>query len=165
MCTGQVQKFIRESVVKYKPQPPIIDLGSGDEYLQYKTLFNPWTFTLLDISQNAHKTINIFADICNMLCVQPETYSTVLFFETLEHIYNPLKAFQEIARILKPNGLLLGSTVSCWPEHKHPKDYWRFLPDGIEELCKAANLNILENKMDPNTATLSSHVFFVARKP
>ena len=56
---------------------------------------------------------------------------TVLMMDTLEHIENPIKACQEISRILKPDGVFICSTVMNFSIHDHPADYFRFTPEGL----------------------------------
>lgn len=164
MCTSVVQNFIKHKSIQYNFENPAIDIGSGDEYVRYFPLFKNLKIDKLDLCQNAHKNINIIADITKKTPIQEGQYKTILFFETLEHISDPMSTFQEIARIAAPNALLLGSTVACWPEHKHPKDYYRFLPDGIEFLLFFADFEPLEIIMDPKNAQIASHTLFIAKK-
>jgi SAM-dependent methyltransferase len=58
----------------------------------------------------------------------------VLNLESLEHVPYPQKAIDEILRVLRPNGLVILTTVMHFKIHRAPKDYWRFTPDGIELL-------------------------------
>jgi ubiquinone/menaquinone biosynthesis C-methylase UbiE len=164
MCTGNVQKFIRESLDKYEIKSPVIDLGSGDEYIQYEPYFKNYTFILSDIKQNTRNNIHILTDITDMKELNENTFPTVTCFDTLEHVNNPIKSFEEITRILAKDGILLFSSVACWPIHNHPKDYWRFLPDALEYLCAINKLKILKLYMDPNDAGQASHIFLIAKK-
>lgn len=62
---------------------------------------------------------------------------TVLLMDTLEHVAHPHRAMAEIHRILRPDGVVLLSTVLDFPIHDYPHDYWRFTPQGIELLLEA----------------------------
>lgn len=53
----------------------------------------------------------------------------VLCLDTLEHVRNPIVACREIARITKPGGWALITTVFAFPIHDYPADYWRFTPE------------------------------------
>jgi SAM-dependent methyltransferase len=66
--------------------------------------------------------------------VANESIGLVLNLESLEHLPAPQKAIDEIHRVLRPNGLLILTTVMHFKIHRAPKDYWRFTPDGIELL-------------------------------
>lgn len=61
---------------------------------------------------------------------------TVLILDTLEHVEFCRKAIKEVYRILKPNGLLVISSVMKWPIHDYPSDYWRFTPEGFKSLLR-----------------------------
>jgi SAM-dependent methyltransferase len=66
--------------------------------------------------------------------IPDESIGLVLNLESVEHIAYPQKALDEIYRILRPNGLLILTTVMHFKIHRCPKDYWRFTPDGLEFL-------------------------------
>jgi SAM-dependent methyltransferase len=66
--------------------------------------------------------------------ISNESIGLVLNLESLEHLPYPQKAIDEIHRVLRPNGLLILTTVMHFKIHRAPKDYWRFTPDGIEFL-------------------------------
>ncbi len=61
---------------------------------------------------------------------------TVLIMDTLEHVEYPHKALDEIYRILKPDGIVIMSSVMNFPIHDYPYDYWRFTPEAFRSLLK-----------------------------
>jgi len=65
-----------------------------------------------------------------------ESAGTVLILDTLEHVEFARKAVEEAHRILKPNGILVISSVMKFPIHDYPYDYWRFTPEGFRSLLK-----------------------------
>jgi SAM-dependent methyltransferase len=65
-----------------------------------------------------------------------ESVGTVLCLDTLEHVEYPRKALEEIYRILAPDGIVLISSVMCFPIHDHPFDYWRFTPEAFKSILK-----------------------------
>tara|TARA_Y100000816_G_C25549403_1_gene297472 strand:- start:98 stop:493 length:396 start_codon:yes stop_codon:yes gene_type:complete len=56
--------------------------------------------------------------------------------EVFEHVKNPFNASKEIQRVLKPNGILIASTVFIYPLHEIPNDFYRFTRYGVDELFK-----------------------------
>jgi len=68
--------------------------------------------------------------------LRAESAGTVLVLDTLEHVEYPRRAIEEVARVLKPEGLFLLSSVMDFPIHEHPYDFWRFTPSGFESLLR-----------------------------
>jgi SAM-dependent methyltransferase len=68
-----------------------------------------------------------------------ETAGTVFLMDTLEHVEYPHQAVKEVHRILKPDGVLIMSSVLDFFIHETPNDFWRFTPDGFNSLLKPFN--------------------------
>jgi ubiquinone/menaquinone biosynthesis C-methylase UbiE len=73
-----------------------------------------------------------------------ESAGTVLSLDTLEHVEFPRKAMNEAYRILKPDGILIISSVMNFSIHDYPYDYWRFTPEGFKSLLKAFPSSIVD---------------------
>lgn len=61
---------------------------------------------------------------------------TVFLMDTLEHVEYPHQALAEVHRILKPDGIVIMSSVLDFFIHATPNDFWRFTPDGFRSLLK-----------------------------
>jgi len=64
------------------------------------------------------------------------TVGTVFLMDTLEHVEYPHQALAEVHRILKPDGIVVMSSVLDFFIHATPNDFWRFTPDGFRSLLK-----------------------------
>jgi len=73
-----------------------------------------------------------------------ETVGTIFILDTLEHVEFVRKAIEESYRILKPNGLLVISSVMNFPIHNHPYDYWRFTPEAFKSLLRLFDLSFVD---------------------
>ena len=62
----------------------------------------------------------------------------------------PWLVFNEIYRVLKPEGITCIIVPSAGPEHRYPIDCWRIYPDGMRSLCKFSGLTCLEVKTEWN---------------
>lgn len=81
----------------------------------------------------------------HQVSLSSESVGTVLILDTLEHVEFPRKAVEESYRILKPNGILIMSSVMNFPIHNFPYDYWRFTPECFRSLLKPFNLSVVES--------------------
>jgi hypothetical protein len=54
-----------------------------------------------------------------------------------EHIRKPWLAAREIAKVLKPGGIVFVQTHQTYPIHADPYDYWRFSREAMETLLDA----------------------------
>lgn len=61
---------------------------------------------------------------------------TVLALNTFEHVARFWRGFDEIFRVLRPDGALLVSCPFYFHIHQHPSDYWRFTPEALEVLLE-----------------------------
>ena len=126
--------YIKWVIEGFPFEEPILDTCAGWEPNYYQSLFPGKRYVKQDFQDFDPPCIDIICDICDMNPIPDESIGLVLNLESLEHISNPQKAIDEIHRILRPNGLLILTTVMHFKIHRYPKDYWRFTPHGIELL-------------------------------
>ena len=84
----------------------------------------------------------------------PETAGTILMLDTFEHVEFVRKAVEETYRILKPDGVLVISSVMNRSIHGYPHDYWRFTPEAFKSLLKlfeSCIVNFAGDKQFPHT--------------
>lgn len=64
--------------------------------------------------------------------------------QVLEHVEeDPFLVLRECARVVKPNGIVVQTTVMIYPIHYGPKDLWRFTPDGMRFLFERVGLQTI----------------------
>jgi len=131
-----VRDYVKRIISQYEFEDPVLDCGAGWEPNFYESLFPNRKYLKQDMQNYDPPCIDIVCDICDMRKVRDDSIGLVLLMESLEHISFPQRALDEIFRVLKPNGLLILTTVMAMGIHKCPKDYWRFCPDGIELLLE-----------------------------
>ena len=164
MATNISGRFVKDSIAKRPWTGPIIDLGSGGYADYYQPHFHGEKYVKLDLAPQPPPGADITADILNMPQVPSDSYGVVLLCEVLEHLCDPFKAFKEAARILRPGGLFICTTVACWCEHRHPQDYYRFMPDGLRYLCETVDLKIYYSELEPPATENPSHCSVAAYK-
>lgn len=60
----------------------------------------------------------------------------ILCVAVLEHVAEPQRAVDEMFRILKPGGILVGFVPFLYPCHGSPSDYWRFTEEGLRFMLR-----------------------------
>lgn len=115
---------------------PIVEIGSfqvpGQEhYADLRPYFPDHEYIGCDMREG--KGVDRIENI-EKLSFTNNFAAAVLCLETIEHVWDIFKAGQELIRILKPDGLLVVSTVFAHPIHDHPQDYWRFTPESLNQL-------------------------------
>jgi SAM-dependent methyltransferase len=61
---------------------------------------------------------------------------TVISLSTFEHVRRFWRGFDEVHRVLRPDGALLVCCPFNVRIHNHPSDYWRFTPEALEVLLE-----------------------------
>ena len=129
-----------------QPQGKLLDLGCAFGYLIEEARKRGYEAFGLDISpyalaQESHIPGLIEADL-QSLPLHSSSVDVALLFDVLEHVAEPQLALGEVARILQPDGLLVGATPDPMffdreePTHvfERPPSYWldRLRRQGLE---------------------------------
>ena len=109
----------------------LLNIGSGGEIAEQLSSHGLNT-TSIDI--DPERSPDIVGSIEDMHQVLDSSVDAVFCLEVLEHVRNPFLAAKEITRVLKPGGLLVGSTPFCLGEHDSPHDYFRYTRYGLIHL-------------------------------
>jgi SAM-dependent methyltransferase len=84
---------------------------------------------------------DVFAD-ASRLPFGNDSLDTVVLFETLEHIADPIVAISEAFRVLKPGGYLLLTVPFLYPLHDEPFDFTRFTSHGLRKELDRAGFHV-----------------------
>lgn len=68
--------------------------------------------------------------------IKGQKFDGGICMDLLEHTENPFVIAKNISNSLKKGALLFVTVPWIWELHYYPKDYWRFAPQGLEELFK-----------------------------
>jgi len=106
----------------------------------------------------ARPGIHVVGD-ARTLPVADESFDVVLCTEVLEHIPEPQRAIDEMARVLRPGGTLLLTTRFLFPIHDAPHDYFRCTKYGLRHLLKAFEIAELREE----TTTIGTLAVLIQR--
>lgn len=122
----------------------ILDVGSYNMGGSYKALFDEpmWIYTGLDMVQGPNVDI-IVEDCYNWKEIEKSTYDIVISGQAFEHMPYFWLVMEEIARVLKPDGICCIVAPSAGPEHRCPVDCYRFYADGMIAMADYVHMNVL----------------------
>jgi SAM-dependent methyltransferase len=138
--------FVQTFALKYVlPGRKVIDIGSRNVNGTFKPIFKKLNveYTGVDIDLGENVDI-VLTEEYNWEELQPESFDIVIAGSVIEHCEYPWLFFDEVNRILKPNGLICVTAPAVWEEHKYPVDCYRYYPDGLKALCKWAEFDCIE---------------------
>lgn len=121
--------------------------------------------------------VDVVADIHHPPEEWQGRFSGVLCSEVLEHVARPWVALPKIREMIQPGGWIIVTTLTSFPIHGFPDDYYRYTPSGLKLLLEDAgfknvqteNAGEIEIKLNDHgesgycTRKLPMHVFGVAQ--
>lgn len=114
----QYRDRMKEFLDAHVPQGKILDIGSG-----------PWPYPKEHFKNVTTLDVQPPADVIGSILDLPfddASYDCIICLETLEHVTNPLRAMDEVYRVLKPGGTFVGSAPFAYELHGEDYgDYWR----------------------------------------
>ena len=122
----------------------ILDYGSGDRPYEVflLTRFDEYVAGDHPEANAAHlKRPDLYIEN-NKIELPDESVDCVMLTEVLEHCYEPQAALQEIFRVLKPGGHVVGSVPYAVPEHEQPYDFFRYTSFALRNLARDAGLEV-----------------------
>src|SRR5436305_1893940 len=133
-----VLEFARDVAENFEIVEPLVEMGAraaeGQESVaDVRPIFNAKEHIGCDIQEGLG--VDRIEDI-HAMTFADNSIGTVIALETLEHVADPLRAMEEIHRVLKPGGLVAISSLMFFPVHNHPWDYWRFTPEGFDLILR-----------------------------
>lgn len=79
--------------------------------------------------------VDVVADLHDLAALaNGPPFDAVLICSVLEHVRRPWVAARQLARVVRPGGLLYCQTHQSFPLHDHPGDYFRFSADALREV-------------------------------
>lgn len=119
------------------PQP-IIEIGAYQvegqaALINLRSLFPNKSYLGIDVRQGPG--VDCVADV-EKLPQHTASAGTVIAMSTFEHVPRFWRGFDEVHRVLRPDGVLFMSCPFHFHIHNHPNDYWRFTPEAFKLLLE-----------------------------
>jgi SAM-dependent methyltransferase len=156
--------YISERLRELVCEQPILEIGAGWDHEFHREPFRDIghdQFYTHDVTNYENVAQDFLGDICRRSTIPDEIAGAALIFNVLEHVYAPWLAVDELWRVVKPGGTVIGSVPLRTLIHRWDRDYWRFCPVGVAYLFRRFRLTHLA--LDGNAA-LPANVLFACRK-
>jgi len=122
----------------------VLDVGCGSK--PYANLFsNASSYEGLDIDQPRNRERG-FADHFydgGDFPFPDASFDNVVCSQVLEHVFDPDRFCEELARIIVPGGKLLLTVPFIWDEHEQPWDSRRYTSFGLRDLMEKSGFQVL----------------------
>lgn len=137
------QRWVPDSLKRARGK--ILDIGAADRWIA-SHLERGTEYFALDYPATGNQFYaarpDIFAD-ARTLPIGDETMDGVVCLEVIEHVPDPERAIQEIARVLRPGGSAWISMPFLYPVHNEPFDFQRYTRYGLQRDAERAGLEIV----------------------
>jgi ubiquinone/menaquinone biosynthesis C-methylase UbiE len=160
-----INQFIKSNKCNLSDNKNIlIDIGSGSS--PYYPIFSDVVqeYVAIDtadsLPKNETRPIRQIIGFAEQLPLENSFADITLSNQVLEHVLDPIKAVSEMYRVLKPNGLCIGSVPHISPVHLEPYDFRRYTDLGLEKLLKEAGF--IDIKIEGNGGVYSSVALMIA---
>ena len=175
---GRIRGFIERH--RDKLGDDVLEVGSrmtneGAWWIVNRDLKQPdgwWT----GIDMQPGPGVDQVADIHELPTQWAGRFSAVLCSEVLEHVARPWVALPNLREVIRPGGWIIVTTLTSFPIHGFPDDYYRFTPSGLKLLMEDAGFKDVQTEnqgsiritLDDHgsgicTRDLPMHVFGVGR--
>lgn len=141
-----VDKFIHK-IQNAPSKQLLLDAGAGNFRFKDLLVGKGYTYESQDFDQVFDQnSLGKHTYVCDIQKIPVETgrFDVIVCTQVLEHLADPLGAFEELSRTLKPGGQLYLTTNFIFPIHGAPYDYFRYTNFGLEYLCKKSDFTITE---------------------
>ena len=123
----------------------VLDVGAGQG--QYRAYFNQHHYESCDRSDSVFDgaRTDFVADLMQGIPRPDASYDAALLCQVLEHVPSPVTAVRNVARILRPGGLLFVSVPQAAGDHFEPEHYFNFTQWGLTWVLEQAALEVVDH--------------------
>jgi SAM-dependent methyltransferase len=123
-------RFINEQLTGLAKEDLVLNVGCG--MVRRFEIDTPARFLATDL--RALSNVDFAAD-ATALPLADDSVDAVISLELLEHVPDPKAVLAELARVLRPGGVVVISAPSGAVPRHDDHDFWRFTAEGLERLC------------------------------
>jgi SAM-dependent methyltransferase len=134
-----------EAFAKISIDGSILDVGGARRNSYHAALGGEHTITFANLYPQYEPDLVFDAE--ERWPIEDASYDAVVMNNLLEHLYRPRECVAEACRVLRPGGLLVGSTPFLYRVHAGPSDYYRFTAFALRRMFEDAGFG--ESQVEP----------------
>ncbi len=123
----------------------LLDLGCG--FVPLYECYNTYVTEAICVDWpgtfHANNFIDCYADLASPLPFKSECFETIVLSDVLEHLPEPLLAWNEMARVLAPGGKVMLNVPFYYWLHEEPHDYYRYTRFSLERFAAKSGFDVL----------------------
>lgn len=134
--TPQIQKWVRNAKRSFIKNPgKVLEIGSKDITGGVREFFEDCK-EYIGTDMERGFGVDLIVDSHNLLKkFKKNSFDILICAEMLEHDNNPFKTIEIMRQLLKKGGFLIVTTPTFgFPQHRHPRDYFRYGEDAYREI-------------------------------
>ena len=144
LVRDNIKSLVRVFAQTFEVRTPIYEFGSlqiGPEgYADLRPYFPGMKYVGCDFREGPG--VDQVQDLAQ-LSLPDKSVGTIICMDTIEHVFQIFKAFEEMHRVLVDDGTIVVSSVMDFWIHSAPYDYWRFTPEAVVGLLQPYPLKVI----------------------
>ncbi|WP_336965864.1 class I SAM-dependent methyltransferase [Sphingobium aquiterrae] len=134
-------------------RPRILIVGGGTIGSGADALYRADDIDLISFDIYWSEHVSFLAD-AHAMPIAAQSVDGVWIQAVLEHVIDPVQVVAEIARVLRPGGLVFADTPFLWPVHEKAYDFTRWTPNGHRWLFRDFGVIAAGTSSGPGTLSL-----------
>ncbi len=141
----EIQDAVHAFAESLAPGARVLDAGAGEGQYAHEFARQRYCGVDLAVGDSAwnYSHLDAVADL-TALPFRDASFDAALHIVTIEHLREPARALEEMARTLAPGAPLLIAAPHEWEVHQAPHDYFRYTRYGLAYLLKRAGFEPVE---------------------
>jgi len=136
----ETERYLGRRFMDIRPERSL-NVGAGKEKHRR---WIPSGAKVVNLDRQAFSGIDVVHDFNSGLPFPDRDFDLVILSNVLEHAPNPFHLMAESARVLAPDGQIIGVVPFLTGLHQEPYDFYRFTRYGIERLLSSAEFEVLD---------------------
>lgn len=141
-------RYFLKSQVSNKSDIKVLDIGAANFNGSYRSLFSASNIDFIGVDLEEGPGVDIVLQSPYQLPFENESIDLVISGQAFEHCEFFWASFDEMLRVLHPDGMIFLLVPSSGPEHRYPVDCYRFYPDSMTALAKWGKCHLIDVWLD-----------------